>query len=142
MTTSDDHPAGQPLENAQKTLPATRRSRRKVRQWPYETKRRIVEATLVPGASVAVIARQNDVNANLVFWWRKLHREGRLRPHVDEPRFMQVGVVGGENDLPVPAASSVVLMELEWPGGIRLRVDSRIEEAALQRVLRAVKSSA
>jgi transposase len=142
MTTSDNEPTGQLIENTAKTPPARSRSRRKVRQWPYETKRRIVEATLVPGASVAVIARQNDVNANLVFWWRKLHREGRLRPHVDEPRFMQVGVVGGDDDLAMPAASPAVLVEMEWPGGMRLRVDSRIEEAALTRVLRAVKSSA
>lgn len=76
------------------------------------------------------------------FWWRKLYRQGRLRPHVDEPRFVQVGVVSGDGDLPVAAACSAVLMELEWPGGIRLRVDSRIEEGALSRVLRALKSCA
>jgi hypothetical protein len=34
------------------------------------------------------------------------------------------------------------MVELELPGGIRLRVDSKIEESALRRVLRAVKSSA
>jgi transposase len=32
-----------------------------------EEKRRIVEETLVPGASVPVIARKHEVNANLVF---------------------------------------------------------------------------
>jgi transposase-like protein len=62
----DDQPAVQLLENTHKTPPARSRSRRKVRQWPYETKRRIVETTLAPGASVAVIARQNDVRYFLV----------------------------------------------------------------------------
>jgi transposase-like protein len=38
----------------------------------------IVEETLVPGASVARVARKRDVNANQVFYWRKLFREGRL----------------------------------------------------------------
>jgi transposase len=33
---------------------------------------------LQPGASVAVVARRHDVNANQVFHWRKLYREGRL----------------------------------------------------------------
>ena len=40
-----------------------------------EEKRRIVEATLVPGASAARVARENRVNANLVFQWRYEHRK-------------------------------------------------------------------
>ena len=43
-----------------------------------EFKRRLVEQTLLPGASVARIAREHGVNANQVFSWRKLHREGLL----------------------------------------------------------------
>lgn len=41
-------------------------------------KRAIVEETLEPGASVAVVARRHEVNANLVFGWRKLYRAGLL----------------------------------------------------------------
>jgi transposase len=41
-------------------------------------KRRIVEATLVAGASVAKVARAHGVNANQVFGWRRLYRTGRL----------------------------------------------------------------
>ena len=37
-----------------------------------------MEETLLPGASVARVARRHDVNANQVFHWRKLYREGRL----------------------------------------------------------------
>jgi len=37
-----------------------------------EEKRRIVEETLKPGASVAIVARAHVVNANLVFGWRRL----------------------------------------------------------------------
>jgi transposase len=43
-----------------------------------EERRKIVEATLQPGASVSRVARRHDVNANQVFHWRKLYREGRL----------------------------------------------------------------
>jgi len=43
-----------------------------------EEKRRIVEETLVAGASVARVARRHAVNANQVFYWRKKYREGRL----------------------------------------------------------------
>ena len=38
----------------------------------------MVEETLQPGASVAVIARRHGVNANQVFHWRKLYRAGKL----------------------------------------------------------------
>ena len=41
-------------------------------------RRQIVEETMKPGASVSVVARAHDVNANQVFGWRKLYREGRL----------------------------------------------------------------
>jgi transposase len=43
-----------------------------------EEKRRIVEQTLVEGASVARVARAHGLNANLVFNWRKLYQAGRL----------------------------------------------------------------
>jgi transposase len=43
-------------------------------------KQRLVALTLVPGASVARLAREHGVNANQVFTWRKLSREGRLGP--------------------------------------------------------------
>ena len=40
----------------------------------------LVALTLLPGASVARLAREHGVNANQVFTWRKLVREGRLGP--------------------------------------------------------------
>src|SRR5487761_1521299 len=41
------------------------------RQWPEGLKRRIVAETLAPGASVSVVARRQDVNANQLFKWRR-----------------------------------------------------------------------
>jgi transposase len=43
-----------------------------------QERRAIVEETLRPGASVSVVARAHDINANQVFGWRKRYREGRL----------------------------------------------------------------
>ena len=45
-----------------------------------QERRRIAEESLEPGASAAVVARSHGVNANQVFQWRKLLREGRLDP--------------------------------------------------------------
>ena len=52
---------------------ANRRQRRSIAE-----KRRMVEETLVEGASVARVARAHGVNANQVFYWRKLYQTGRL----------------------------------------------------------------
>ena len=41
-------------------------------------KLRIVELTLRPGASVAQIARENGVNANQLFGWRRAFERGEL----------------------------------------------------------------
>ncbi len=41
-------------------------------------KRQVVEETLVGDRSVSQIARDHDVNANLVFRWRRAYREGRF----------------------------------------------------------------
>ena len=49
-------------------------SRRSRRSWSDEEKRRIVAEAVLPGASVADIARRRGVNANLVFNWKKIAR--------------------------------------------------------------------
>ena len=48
------------------------------RQYAIDLKRRIVEETFAPGASVSMVARRHDVNANLVFAWREKYRQGTL----------------------------------------------------------------
>ena len=118
--------------------------RRTTRHWPYEKKRRIVEETMKPGMSVSIVARRHDINANLVFSWRKLYQEGRLGVKGSEQSFIPVGIVGTQTSAPspIPSPRSAGMVELELPGGIRLRVDSKIEEPVLRRVLRAVKSYA
>lgn len=55
-------------------------SRTKRQYRSVEERRRIVEETLVPGVSVATVARAHGVNANQVFGWRKLYQAGLLGP--------------------------------------------------------------
>jgi transposase len=54
--------------------------RRRNQRHALSFKRELVALTLLPGASVARLAREHGVNANQVFTWRKLSREGRLGP--------------------------------------------------------------
>ena len=48
------------------------------RHHPPEFKCAVVEETLRPGTSVALVAREHGLNANQVFCWRKLYRQGQL----------------------------------------------------------------
>ncbi len=57
------------------TVVVAGRKRRQMRS--TAEKLRIVEETLVPGASVALVAREHGVNANQVFKWRRLHLAGK-----------------------------------------------------------------
>ena len=54
-------------------VPESKRRRRSVAE-----RRRVVEQTLAPGASVARVARAHGVNANQVFHWRRLYQRGLL----------------------------------------------------------------
>jgi transposase len=65
-------------QTLQVKVQGTKKRRRTVRE-----RREIVEETLLPGASVSRVARRHDVNANQVFYWRKLYREGRLGSRTD-----------------------------------------------------------
>jgi transposase len=44
--------------------------------FPTEFKRRLVEQSYASGASTALIARANDINANLLFKWRRQYLAG------------------------------------------------------------------
>src|SRR5262245_59908955 len=41
------------------------------RHWPEATKRRLVTETRMAGASVAAVARRNDVSPGLLYAWRR-----------------------------------------------------------------------
>lgn len=75
---------------------ATQRQHRSIAE-----KRRIVEETLIEGASVAGIARAHGVNANQVFGWRRLYLSGRLGEQKPTMKLLAVRV--SESLPPVPS---------------------------------------
>ena len=117
--------------------------RASARRGPYrhylpEFKRAVVEETLRPGASVALIARQHGINANQVFHWRKCHREGLLvdassamLPVTIEPE-VAVDRANGEQ------ASGSLLIE---SGRLRLRIEGRPDAETLRVVLAELRRS-
>jgi transposase len=89
---------------------------------------------LQPGASVAVIARSHGVNANQVFHWRKLLREGRLEAKAPAAPLMAVRIteVIEETPRPVQQLSGVIHIEL---GRVRVRVKGSADPATLRIIL-------
>ncbi|MGO8720801.1 MAG: transposase [Acidobacteriaceae bacterium] len=73
-----------------------------------EEKRRIVEATLVPGASIAREAREHGVNANRVFQWRYEYWNGASWA-AKQPRteLLSVTVTAEPSSVMVPEVASL-----------------------------------
>jgi transposase len=70
---------------------APQRQRRSIAE-----KRRMVEETLVPGASVARVARAHGVNPNQLFGWRRLYLAGRLGERKPGMKLLPVRVSEGK----------------------------------------------
>lgn len=114
---------------------------RRYKRHSIELKRRIVEQTLVPGASVARIARENGINANQVFNWRKLYREGLLGSEgKTAANLLPVSVIAGRR--PTAAVATAVCAKttsgriwLESAKGC-LSIEGQPDPEALQQVLK------
>jgi transposase len=103
-------------------------------------KRQIVEETLMPGASVARVARAHGVNANQVFGWRRLYRAGRLGEQKPGIKLLPVRV-SERNSAPVVVEHTVTDVSQPQAGTIHIELRQaqvRIEgnaDLALVRVL-------
>jgi transposase-like protein len=115
-------------------MDTTGTGRRRNRSWPEALKREVVAASFAPGGSVSVIARRYDVNANQVFRWRKLFRDGPDAPaDPTAPQLVPV-IVTAESDV-APAPSAVDTIEIVVGDKYRIRVGSGVDGKALRRVL-------
>jgi transposase len=111
-------------------------------------KRRIVELTLAPGASVARIAQAEGVNANQVFQWRRAWRSGGLEAGGERSAMLLPVVVPDQEESvaaeqPAQAGSareasgSGGMVHIEFPG----RALVSIESGASPEVIRAIVES-
>lgn len=109
---------------------------RAYKRWPEALKREIVAASFAPGASVSLIARQYDVNANQVFNWRKRY-PAALELSSPAPGLVPVTITPEpEDDSGAPPASpSSDVIEIAVGGTYLVRVGSRFDARALGRVL-------
>jgi transposase len=110
---------------------------------------RIVEETLLPGASVARVARSHGINANQVFAWRKLHLAGKLagrKPAAEMPASRLLPVTVSETATPLIAEAStapaaIPHVQPSSTSSIRIQLPKaqvRVEGGADPQLLRAV----
>lgn len=119
------------------------------RKYLVGEKLRILEETRRPGASIAEVARAHGINANVVFGWRRLAQRGLLRAESAESIPLLPVKVESPTLLPTVKASSVPkaapvsrergVIEIEFAGGIRMRLQGAVDALLLKRVLKALR---
>jgi transposase len=96
-----------------------------------ELRRQIVEETLAPGASVSLVARAHNVNANLVFTWRRRYRQELLQ-NSDSSTLLPVRIVSPKPVPPKPTAAGILHLELPHA---HLRIEGTPDPATLRTLL-------
>jgi transposase len=115
------------------------------RRWSDADKRRMLQETLIPGATVTAVAKRHGVGTGQIYTWRRQALAGSIGEFVP----VMIGESGGTPDgLPpecaLPEPRSIPsergsLVEIELPSGIRLRVDSTVDVVALRRIVVALE---
>lgn len=115
------------------------------RRHALSEKRRMVELTFQPGASVAQVARANGVNANQLFGWRRAFERGELvEPVSGSTALLPVTVSAGcetttRKTAPQEQASSSGSIHIELPGRALISVESGADAALLRSILESLR---
>lgn len=111
--------------------------RRPRRGWSLAEKRRLVELTMAPLASVAEVARAYNLNANQLFTWRRAFERGEL----SEPSTALVPVTVSEpNEAErITTAPSSGSIHIEFPGRAVISVEHGADARLLQKILESLR---
>jgi transposase len=125
----------------------------KRRQYDAAFKRHLVELSLVPGASVAKIALDHRLNANILFKWRRYHLRELARAASKPPAALlpvtlvepqgtavEAGTPAQSSSSPRrsrPATQAGGVIEIDLPLG-RVRLSGMVDLAALRVVIEAL----
>jgi len=127
------------------------RAPRRRREHSAEFKRALIARSLEPGVSVAAIAMDNGINANLLFGWRRRHLESLAQAeptavHSPTAVLLPVSINASPREIrsaspATPARSGGGTIEIEI-GGARVRLRGPVDDASLRSVLTALRSLA
>lgn len=118
--------------------PATRRTH------SATFKRKLLQLSQQPGASVAAIALEHGINANLLFKWRRLAAARSGKAMTNAPVLLPVtleGLVAPASRSGTARSASAGTIEVEL-GNARLRLRGAVDEASLRCLLRALQEAA
>ena len=128
-----------------------RGSARTRRQHEREFKEDLIAQSLAPGASVAAIAMNGGINANLLFKWRREYVRARIESAPAAATLLPVCVVADAEPEPTsqpPTAGGAVVSRNARPGvieieiaGAQLRLRGAVDETMLGSVFRALRQS-
>ncbi len=118
------------------------------RYWTVEEKRRIVEETLSSTVSVASLARQHGVNANQVFYWRKLYHAGQLsgNERMEQPRGLKLLAVSVDSERSLEtepeqseSAAPGLTINIEIPGRALVSLEGAVDAKIVRTVLESLR---
>lgn len=105
------------------------------RYWSRAEKLRILKQARAPGSSVQLTCAANGISIDQFHRIRRQFQRGDLTGYIPVPVIPEPLPDGGSTvALPAPR-----LVDVEVPGGIKLRVGEDIEAAALRRLLSALR---
>lgn len=107
--------------------------RKGVPNHPIDFRREIAKLANEPGVSVARLAMERGLNANLVFKWRRSLRAGEYDPVGLVPVHVQGPEVPAVLSSSAPASAGTLELSV---GRARLRIEGKPDEATLALVLR------
>jgi transposase len=111
---------------------------RRRREWSEALKRQIIDETLEPGASVSVVARRHDVNANQLFKWRR--EMAPAQPAATDQRVTMLPVaIMPEPSEPRPRARRSGTIEITFASGARVCVRGEVSPETLRQVVELLR---
>ena len=125
------------------------RAPRRRREHSVEFKRELVARSLEPGVSVAAIAMDSGINANLLFGWRRRHLASLAQTEPAPVRspvsvLLPVSIETGPREIhrtppAPPARSSSGIIEIDI-GSARVRLRGPVDDTSLRSVLTALRT--
>lgn len=108
------------------------------RRWPLSEKRRLAELAFQPGASVAEVARENGVNTNQLFGWRRAFERGEFAEH-GCGALLPVTVSAARESLPLQETHSSGSIHVELTGGALITIERGADASLLRLVLESLR---
>ena len=116
---------------------AARVKRRPRRLWSMDEKRRIVAETFEAGASVSIVARRHDLNANMLFTWRRQFSASTAAAGAKTFIPAVIGPESAPGFSPAPSAPAG-RMKIVLAGGDQVIIGPDVDAAALARVVKVL----